>query len=518
MNLTSQATLDDKLKTQFRINSFRPGQKEIIEDVLQGKDVLGILPTGSGKSLCYQLPAAVMGGLTIVVSPLISLMQDQVKQLRSKGFKRTAALNSFMEPQERKHVFRNIDAFHLIYISPELLQQRKVIDLLRQVEISLFVIDEAHCISQWGHDFRPDYLRLGRILEQLKNPPVLALSATATEEIQRDIIAALNRGAITKHIHPIDKNNITFSIEHVNGNIEKKQFLADLFKRYRVPTLIYFTSRRMTEETAQYLTEVLPSHRIAFYHGGMDQSDRVTIQQQFMNDQLDIICCTSAFGMGINKHNIRLVIHYHLPVQLESYIQEVGRAGRDGEQSIAFLLYSNGDEQIPESIIESELPSSNALSAIFRRLTELCSVTTDLAKIEEQLTMEFELNEIQWRFLHYQFENHDMIKKNKLIVDSEQWNEAKQRIDKLITERKHVKERKLREIMGWINQQECLRRHLYKNFQDTYEKVESMCCSNCGFSLRGWEPKQTAPAESTPTWQKKLSEILLNGEHHDKAK
>ncbi|WP_246206603.1 RecQ family ATP-dependent DNA helicase [Virgibacillus ihumii] len=517
INLISQANLDQKLKKYFQIDSFRPGQKEIIEDITAGNDVLGILPTGSGKSLCYQLPALLMDGLTIVVSPLISLMQDQVKQLKSKGFKYAAALNSFMDPEERIHVLRNIKQFKLIYISPELLQQPKLIELFSHIKISLFVIDEAHCISQWGHDFRPDYLRLGAVIKQLGNPVVLALSATATAEIQKDIITALDRKSITKHIYPIDRKNITFAVEHVSSNLEKKQALTDLFRQYRVPALIYFTSRRMSEETAHYLSQTLPLHRVAFYHGGMDQTDRVTIQQQFMNNQLDIICCTSAFGMGIDKHNIRLVIHYHLPPQIESYIQEVGRAGRDGKQSIGLLMYAQGDEQIPESIITSELPTDVMVRSIFQRLAELCHSSADYNQIKNQLIEEFQLNEIQWRFLHYQFEKHDMMRENKFLYHTNCWEAAEAKIIRLVSHRKSLKEAKLAEMVSWINHTNCLREHLYKSFQDTYEKPASMCCSSCGFSFSEWTPQQTENEEKQMTWQTKLRYILLSGVKNDQA-
>lgn len=263
--------LESQLLKQFNIKSFREGQEEIIGDVIGGKDVLGILPTGSGKSLCYQLPATIMEGVTIVVSPLISLMQDQVKQLKATGFKSVIALNSFMEPKEKKRVFQHLNEYKLIYVSPELLQQQEVIHYFKNIKISLFVIDEAHCISQWGHEFRPDYLRLGFVLDVMNNPTVLALSATATKEVQKDIIQSLNRPNIQKHIYPMDRENIAFTVQKVDRDIEKQDIIVKILKQHRVPTLIYFSSKRKTEEIAAFLTKNVPTHRIAFYHGGMDQ-------------------------------------------------------------------------------------------------------------------------------------------------------------------------------------------------------------------------------------------------------
>ncbi|MGP4107403.1 RecQ family ATP-dependent DNA helicase [Virgibacillus sp. L01] len=496
---------------QFNITSFREGQEEIINDVMHGKDVLGILPTGSGKSLCYQLPATIMEGVTIVVSPLISLMQDQVKQLKSTGFKSVIALNSFLDPNEKKRVFQQLNDYKLIYISPELLQQAQTIHYFKTIKISLFVIDEAHCISQWGHEFRPDYLRLGTVLANMNNPKVLALSATATREVQEDIIYSLNRPNIMKHVYPMDRENIAFTIEKVNKDSEKQEFIVNLLKKNRVPTLIYFSSKRKTEEIAAFLSENIPSHRIAFYHGGMDQLDRITIQQQFMNDQIDVICCTSAFGMGINKHNIRLVLHYHFPLQIESYIQEVGRAGRDGESSVSLLFYAPGDELIPNSIIENELPAVEKLDTIFMNLYQLFRKSSTFLS-NKHLQEELQLNESEWRFLHYQMEIHGIIKGNIIVYQKEKWKNALSDISALIETRKSLKERKLKEIIDWIHEEECLRKHLYKSFQDSYKTPMYGCCTNCGFTINDWNAKQTEVNHTAHTWKHKLQNLLLFGD------
>ncbi|GAB4073554.1 ATP-dependent DNA helicase RecQ [Barrientosiimonas marina] len=509
--------LKDQLKQQFRLNEFRTGQEEIMTDVLRGRDVLGILPTGSGKSLCYQLPATLLEGLTVVVSPLISLMEDQVKELKAMGFKQAAALNSFMHPIEKKRVLQQLDSYKLIYLSPELLQQNEVIRPLEHVTVDMFVIDEAHCISQWGHEFRPDYLRLSNVLQQLKDPVVLALSATATKDVQQDITTVLNRPEMIRHTYPMDRDNIAFMVQDLNGDREKQKYLADLFEHYRVPTLIYFSSRRKTEEITMFLSDNFPSYRIAFYHGGMDQLDRVTVQQQFMNEQLDIICCTSAFGMGINKQNIRLVIHYHFPLQLESFLQEIGRAGRDGQSSVSLLLYSPGDDVIPRSIIENELPTIEDLDHLVKNVYALYSDQTQLPS-EEQLLEALQINETQWRFLRYQMEQHSMIEQNQLLRQSENKDEAIRKIRQFIEKRTTLKEQKLQDMLSWIHEDTCLRESLYCRFQDDYKEPLYGCCSNCGFSFDQWNPVQTQSDDTSFKWETKLKKLLLIGEYSGETK
>src|SRR5690625_2850765 len=354
--------LNNYLLKYFNYSAFQKGQREIIEDILAGNDVLGVLQTGSGKSLCYQLPAKILPGITIVVSPLISLMIDQVRQVKAFYFKEVVALHSFLDWKEKRGILNNLHLYKLVYVSPELLQNKDILQRFRQLKVSLFVIDEAHCISQWGYDFRTDYLRLTKVIQTLNNPTILALTGTATPEVQNDIMSNLDRIDMKCHIYPMVRQNISLITHHINGGeAQKFEMLTNLVSTYHQPTIIYFSSRKMTEQTAIKLSHKLPYKNIAFYHGGMESTDRLKIQQQFMNEQLDIICCTSAFGMGINKKNIRFVIHYHMPTQIESYIQEIGRAGRDGKESVSILLYRNGDEQLPYQIIENELPTEQEI-------------------------------------------------------------------------------------------------------------------------------------------------------------
>lgn len=231
--------LESFLQKNFGHQSFREGQKEIITDVLNQNSVLGVLPTGTGKSICFQLPAIINHGLTIVISPLISLMIDQVNQLKAKGFRQVACLNSFMGYEEREFILQNIEKFKLLYISPELLQTEFLQNKIKHLQIDLFVVDEAHCISQWGHEFRPDYLSLGYLREILGNPPVLALSATATKEVRKDIAQVLNTKSIKEHIYPMDRENIIHLVQHLeNGEETKIQALKAIISQIRVPTVV----------------------------------------------------------------------------------------------------------------------------------------------------------------------------------------------------------------------------------------------------------------------------------------
>lgn len=505
--------LDEQLKLLYNYSSFRPGQKEIIQDVMQGKNVFGVLPTGSGKSLCYQLPARLMHGTTIVVSPLISLMIDQVKKLKATHFKEVVALNSFMEYTERRQVYKNLNAYKLVYVSPELLQKEELLTHMKKINISLFVIDEAHCISQWGHEFRPDYLKLHAIITLLNNPPVLALSATATKLVQKDIITSLGRPDIVKHIYPMDRENITFCVQEVSGEQEKQTVIYHLLTQYHVPALIYFSSRQTAEQIATILMKQLPNRRIAFYHGGMEQIDRITVQQQFMNDQLEVICCTSAFGMGIDKQNIRLVIHYHYPSQIESFIQEAGRAGRDGHSSVSLLLYCQADYYIPKNLIQNELPTETELKFVFQQLANFYKEQQSLPFGEQEQAELFHLNEIKWRFLNYQFEKHGMLKKNFIFYEEKNWKDIFQSINQHRKNRIRLKENKLSEMIQWVEEKDCLRQTLYKSFQHSYTAPAFHCCSNCGFTFSQWNPEQvTISDDSTYTWKDKLKELLLLGD------
>ncbi len=499
----------ETLEKHFGFSTFRTGQKEIIKDILSGHDVLGILPTGTGKSLCYQLPSILFRGITIVVSPLISLMIDQVKQLKAKGFKRVAAINSMMNVEQKKAIINNLNQYKLIYVSPEMLQNSWIMKVLLTQHISLFVIDEAHCISQWGHEFRTDYLKLKAVISQLNNPPVLALSATATPEVQQDIMHYLGRPKMLKRIYPMDRENIAFVIEHTANWTDKVDRIINLLKEKQVPTMIYFSSRMWCEKISTILGERLPNRNVSYYHGGMDSEDRLLIQQQFMNNQLDIICCTSAFGMGVDKPDVRLVIHFHMPTQLESYIQEVGRAGRDGKQSVGLVLYSNGDEQIPLTLIEQELPTDKQIQDVFHFLSS--TTIRELPQLEEAIFINLELNETQWGFISHQLERNNLIENGILVNDHSKWRTGLETTLAYRNKRMRNKEELFTQFLSWIHSTSCRREKLYESFQNGFTKPELLCCDHCHSVLSNWQTEGLPIKDATYNWNEKLKKIFQIG-------
>ncbi|HEL8258822.1 TPA: ATP-dependent DNA helicase RecQ, partial [Listeria monocytogenes] len=353
--------LEKELKEYLGFDEFRPGQKEVIETALAKRNCFAMLPTGTGKTICYQLAGHLMDGLVLIVSPLLSLMQDQMERMRAHGEKRVAALNSFLKREEKGQVLANIHLYKFIFLSPEMLNNETVKNLLLKQRISLFVIDEAHCISQWGHDFRPDYLMLGKFIQEAEFPVTMVLTATATKKVRADILTQLHLTDCAQIVYSVNRPNISLQVEKFSNQHVKKDRLYALVRKLQTPGIIYFSSKKLAESTALELSEIADL-RVAYYHGDMDTEDRIIIQQQFVYGQLDVICATSAFGMGIDKADIRYVIHYHMPADLEAYLQEIGRAGRDGENSVAILLYANGDEFIQMQLADQDIPDANLMN------------------------------------------------------------------------------------------------------------------------------------------------------------
>jgi len=335
-----QGELHTVLKRVFGFTSFRPLQEQIIQDTLADKDVFAVLPTGGGKSLCFQLPALLRPGLTVVVSPLIALMKDQVDALHAAGVAATF-LNSSLAAMESRSRLKGLHdgRFQLLYVAPERLMQPGFFEDLKRWKANLFAIDEAHCISEWGHDFRPEYRQLATLREQLASVPMMALTATATERVRRDIVVQLRLRDPARYVASFNRPNLTYRVS------AKKQAYAQVLEfvrgRPRESGIIYCQARK----TAENLASRLNADRVsaAVYHAGMEHQGRSRTHEMFLRDEVRVVCATIAFGMGINKPNVRFVIHYDLPKNIESYYQETGRAGRDGLPAECLLLFSPGD-------------------------------------------------------------------------------------------------------------------------------------------------------------------------------
>jgi len=337
-------SLGDALKQFFGYTTFRPGQQQIVEEALQNRDLLIIMPTGGGKSLCFQLPALLKPGLTVVVSPLIALMQDQVDALVDNGIGATFLNSTLSWDAVRSRELAILNGkIKLLYVAPERLLAERFAPFLEQVRsqvgISAFAVDEAHCVSAWGHDFRPEYRQIKQLRQRYPDIPMLALTATATKRVQQDIVQQLTLRQPSIHIASFNRPNLYYEIQP-----KQRQSYNQLFKKvqsHKGSGIIYCLSRRSVEEVAFRLQKdgisALP------YHAGMSDTDRSSNQNRFIRDDVQVIVATIAFGMGINKLDVRFVIHYDLPRNLEGYYQESGRAGRDGEPAYCTLFYSPGD-------------------------------------------------------------------------------------------------------------------------------------------------------------------------------
>ncbi|MGM7635417.1 RecQ family ATP-dependent DNA helicase [Bacillus sp. Hm123] len=481
--------IENILFEQFGYTHFRMGQKEVIDSLLQGQHTLAMLPTGTGKSLCYQLPAYILRGSVIIVSPLLSLMQDQVEQLKMRGEKRVIAINSFLTFTEKNNVFNRLAYYRFIFLSPEMLMNEMVIRALQKLDIALFVVDEAHCISQWGYDFRPDYRLLGQARAKLGHPLTLALTATATAEVRKDILRYLHIEEAKEWVFSVDRPNIAMVVEPCSSRVEKLERLAELVVGLEKPGIVYFSSRRGAEEGAEWLKQQ-GIQRTAFYHGGMVQEDRILIQQQFLHDELEVICATSAFGMGVNKENIRFVIHHQPPAQLESYLQEIGRAGRDGNRSLAVLLYTPGDEEVHALIMEGEFPTDWQIKNYFLYQPH---------HSQEELMKMVGLSDVQYRFIHHyarEVESDHQEDKMRLIME--------RRDDRL-----EYKKQKLRSMLQWVWSEQCRREGILHFFNESVQLVPDYCCDICGIHASDFygQTKQ-AEMEERPDWETLLASLL----------
>jgi len=378
-----QAPLE-ALKRHFGHDGFLDGQERVVSEIVAGRDGLVVMPTGGGKSLCYQLPALCFEGVTLVVSPLIALMKDQVDALVEKGIPATL-INSTVpweEQRERLHGMRN-GAYKLVYVAPERFRAESFLRALDGVEVSLFAVDEAHCLSQWGHDFRPDYMRLGRALEAVGRPQCVALTATATPVVREDILKVLGLREPFEVVSGFSRPNLSLAITAVDKKAQKLARVREVVGAHRTG-IVYCATRRKVEEVSETLASW--GMKAIAYHGGMSDTEREEAQEVFLQRKADVAVATNAFGMGIDRADVRFVIHYEVPGSIEAYYQEAGRAGRDGESAVCELLFNYADTRTQEFFIEGANPGAQAIRDIYRYLLDEADDEHEVQRSIEDIT------------------------------------------------------------------------------------------------------------------------------------
>ena len=385
--------LDEILKKHWNYDSFRPQQLAVIESILSGKDTLALLPTGAGKSICFQVPTIYQRGICVVISPLIALMQDQVKDLISKNLK-AVLLGSQLSPYEESIVFKEIAAkkYQFLYCSPEKLAQKHFQTLLSTLPIQLFAIDEAHCISQWGYDFRPSYRKLDFLKKTFPNIPILAMTASAIPLVQKDMLKQLGLQDANVITDQFLRPNLSYQVRR---ETVKLFVLKNLLKDITGSVIIYCNTRNNVAQLASMLTSY--GFSVAGYHAGMELNERKKAQEQWMQDTIQIMVSTSAFGMGINKTNVRAVIHFDIPGSIEQYYQEAGRAGRDGLPAKAILLYQQNDLDYWNQLQEKKIPPIPVIKKVFQDLADFVQLPVGMGELQ-QFLFDFDLFCIQFKW------------------------------------------------------------------------------------------------------------------------
>ncbi|HZF41538.1 MAG TPA: RecQ family ATP-dependent DNA helicase [Blastocatellia bacterium] len=497
-------TLDDAqsaLERHFGFSRFREGQVDVIEAVLAGQDVIVVMPTGGGKSLCYQLPALLFPGVTLVVSPLIALMKDQVDALNARDIAATY-INSSLSYDDQLARLRGMSGgqYRLVYIAPERFRNARFVESLKGCRVSLFAIDEAHCISQWGHDFRPDYLRLREAADTLANshgrPPLIALTATATPQVRSDIAAQLGLKTASSFVAGFDRHNLTLRVEPCKSDNDRVTAAYQIVKRAKGSGIVYCSTRKAVDEVSGKLQRL--GLTVGAYHAGLDEAKRTRIQDYFMAGDLDAIVATNAFGMGVDKSDIRFVTHYNLPGSIEAYYQEVGRAGRDGLPSICTLLFNYVDTRTHEFFIEGSYPPRQVIEQVYACLLGLSLETIHLSA-SALLGRVGTRNEIAINSALIYLEKAGHIARQQgrepaiRMIDRAPVGEL--RVDwSDIALHEAAERRKLREMVNFAYYERCLRQFVLRYFGDRKEAANCRC-SNCQPKLK-WGA--AAPVQQKP--------------------
>ncbi|HEY5610577.1 MAG TPA: ATP-dependent DNA helicase RecQ [Thermoanaerobaculia bacterium] len=477
------------LEKYFGFREFREGQESVIASILERRDTVGVMPTGSGKSLCYQLPALMLEGATIVVSPLIALMKDQVDALDARGLPATFINSSldYYEQRERLDGLRR-GRYKMIYIAPERFRNRRFLDAIRGIEVAVFAIDEAHCISEWGHDFRPDYLRLREAADLLGRPPLLALTATATPDVRTDIIRQLGIDSARVFVSGFDRPNLSIVVRRTEREREKIALLTALARSHAGSGIVYAATRTAVEEVAEALQDA--GVAAVPYHAGLDDRARRLGQERFMAGDERVIVATNAFGMGIDKRDIRFVAHYQMPGSIEAYYQEIGRAGRDGQPATCLLLFNYADKRTHDYFIDGSYPPIEVVRNVYRALVHVGTERVTLSTSEIARRAETR-NEMAVRSALIALEKAGHLRR----VDSDDRRrgamvlEVVDRVPEIrvnaneLTIRAGRERRQLRELIRFCYAETCFRAYILDYFGDRNRAKTCGTCSNCDTSL-----------------------------------
>lgn len=476
-------TVTQYLSQYFGFESFRPGQQQVIESILQGNQTVAIFPTGSGKSLCYQLPALIFPGITIVISPLISLMKDQVDQLSERGIPCTFISSIISEKEINNRIQKMKQGkYKIVYIAPERFYSEQFIDALKGINISFIAVDEAHCISQWGHNFRPAYLKIKDFIEKTGNPVVAAFTATASRRVQQDIVRLLNLNNHKMFVGSFDRPNLEFRIERPRN--KQMYIFKYIRKNAGKPGIIYAATRKQVEELYQLLYNNGIS--VGMYHAGLSSEDRNLVQEAFSQGKISVMVATNAFGMGIDKSDIRYIIHYNMPRSIEYYYQEVGRAGRDGKLASCILLYSESDYYLNRFLIGGNYPPIKLVQSVYNRVKRagsrgirLETLLKSYANVPKQL-----IHSSVRKLVEYNY-----VQVRRRIVYRFLAGRELELTQEDIDKHKEVEFEKLEKIMEYCKNKECLRYYILDYFNEVPTFTRCGNCSVCGSAADGTKKK-----------------------------
>lgn len=480
------------MKEKFGYADFRPGQEAAIRSVLDGHDTLAILPTGLGKSMIYQMAEQVLHGPTVVISPLIALQRDQVESIEESDVGKAALVNSTMRGTKREEVLQDLEQGKLnyLFLAPEQFSNKEVLQQIKTAHPALFVVDEAHCISEWGHDFRPEYLRLGAVVEAIGRPPILALTATAAPTVRKEILERLGMHEPRVIVQGFDRPNIWLGVETFHEEHDKKKALLERVVATEKPGIVYAATRKHAEEIAEALRG--EQVKAAFYHAGMRPAEREQVQEQFMSDEIEVIVATTAFGMGIDKPNVRFVFHYDISDSVDSYYQEIGRVGRDGDDAKAILFYRPEDmrihrffagsghidvdqvEQVAQVVQESEEP------VVLRDLSDKTHLSR--SKLAEALSRLEEAGVVKTLASGEIVAANEHVALDEVVIQVINEHEAHRQYDKS----------RLDMMVGYAEVQDCRREYLLNYFG---EEIDDPCgfCDNCNAGITVAEDEENMP-------------------------